>query len=332
MVRGVKPLAALVVTLTLATTTLRADEPKDTQPSQPEIPECTDTILFGPKKKPQDAKPARDRDGEDCKKTLDAARNDLKNKEKALDAAVADKKPTADIAAAERDVASSRAAYLVELDECGPCAINHVEQTKIISPEKTEIWYESLGTCTVDVKKFGKAPYDRIVKYLSNVENYPAYKKNGLRNILEFIGVDRETGEPRPEWKDFEKPFPLFIAVLGPTFFGETFSPGYFIENTIKSTKAPWNLEFKTVPEIKGFKGRNKVAVRSATGKSIPTRPLSLHNVKGQWCVREKGFSYYTAADFGSLGVVKGFTTELAKSVLLETVAHLYEVGTEEKP
>ena len=225
-----------------------------------------------------------------------------------------------------------RAKYLETLDACGPCAINRVKQIKIPSPEKTEIWYESLGTCLISEKKFGKAPYDRMVKYLSAVENYPAYKKNGLRNILEFVGVDRDTAKARPDWKDFEKPFPLFIAVLGPSFFGETFAPSYFIENKIVSAKAPWNLEFKTVPEIKGFAGKDKVFVPSASGKKTATRPLSLKNVMGQWCVREKGFSYYTAADFGSLGVVKGFTTDLAKSVLLETVAHLYEIGTEEKP
>ncbi len=233
---------------------------------------------------------------------------------------------------AKADSASVREAYLDTLEACGPCATREIESRKIISVTKTEVWNISDGSCYLDPKKYGKPAFDRMVKFLSHTDNYPAYKAGGLRNILEFVPLDPQTGALKPEWLTFDKPFYVFISVLGPTIFGETMSPQYVILNELKEAEGKWSLSFTGVTAPKGFRPPD-VYLQAPSGKKSLVRPLRLPSVLGQWHLDAEGnLRYYTAADFGSLGFVSGFTSKLARHIILETLAHLYEAGAGEKP
>lgn len=339
--------AYLALSLLLASTAFGQLPKEEQKDKPPEIPACNDTVVFGKEPEPlkenlkaADTAQATPDEIEKTKKLVEVCLDDLKSartafgdKQRALAKAVSDKNTVPAIEGLEKEVGQTRSKYLEKLDACSPvCAIRRVKQKRIISPAKTEIWYESEGSCLISEEKFGKAAYDRIVKYLSRIDNYPAYNPNGLRNILEFMPVDPENGDLRPDWKTVDKPFPVFISVLGPKVLGEIISTNYFLKNELKSEKEPWHLEFTTVPKVKGFQAP-KVFLHSAVpGKKTETRPFSLNSVYGHWCVRKGSFTYFTAADFGAAGAISSFTTVLAKYVLLETLIHIYEVGTEEKP
>ena len=233
-------------------------------------------------------------------------------------------------------MAGSREAYLEVLEACGPCATREIERRKMISVTKTEIWNISDGSCFLDPKKFGKPAYDRMVDLLSHVDHYAAYRPEGFRNILEFVALDSTTGDVHPEWTTFDKPFFVFISVLGPTVFGETLTPQYVIQNVVNEKTqgdlTRWVLNFKGVTPPRGFRTPD-VYIHSASGRKTIARSLKLPSVLGQWNVDSAGnLRYFTAADFGALGIASGFTSKLARQVILETLAHLYETGAGEKP
>lgn len=275
-------------------------------------------------------------ENQECQTKLKSVRDELVTSEGAVKRLVAEKAQAYLIERAEKVVAGSREAYLDGLEICGPCATREIERRKIISLTKTEMWNISDGSCYLDPKKFGKPAYERMVKFLSHVDNYAAYRTNGLRNILEFVALDSTSGEVHPEWTTFDKPFYVFISVLGPSFLGETMSPQYVILNEVKEkTEADlsrWSLSFRGVTAPRGFRVPD-VYQYSASGRKSIVRSLKLPSVLGQWHVDTAGnLRYYTAADFGALGIASGFTSKLARHVILETIAHLYEAGAGEKP
>jgi len=271
-----------------------------------------------------------------CQEKLTPARHSLVAAEKEVIKLVEEKSAASVIERAERNVAAARETYLDVLEICGPCATREIEKRKLITVTKTEIWNISDGSCYLDEKKFGKPAFERMLKYLARTDSYAAYRKGGLRNILEFVPIDPGTGTLRPEWLVFDKPFFVFISVMGPTILGETLSPQYVILNETKEVNAKefshWGLSFKGVPAPRGFNVPD-VYVHSASGRKTLTRALKLPSVLGQWYIDNKGnLRYFTAADFGMLGIASGFTTKLARQVILETLAHVYEIGAGEKP
>ncbi len=307
----------------------------DVRPSHP--PFTSDTILAGTKPTGELRTLAEFFDDRlkdtECRDSLDSYLKKLNDKESSLKKLVLDKAQTAVIDEAERLTDLARGEYLSKVDRCGMCATRTVEKRRIVTPKSTETWYISDGSCYLDPVKFGAKAYDRIVAKLAKVDAYPAYS-GGLRNILEFMPVDSVKGDLHPEWTAFDRipQFFVFIAVKGPQILGETLSMQYVIQNDLfeKSDAGGkyWGLRFQNVRPPRDFQAP-EVLVHKASGSKI-ARAFTLNSVIGQWHVDTRGFlRYYTAADFGT---AIPFAASMAKSVLIDTLAHVYEQGTEEKP
>ncbi len=228
-----------------------------------------------------------------------------------------------------------RNAYLLRVQECGDCAIRDVppKPNGVISISST---YLSDGSCqlpTEDPTALAVA-FQRANDFLLNLKRYPK-ENNGFYSILEFLGVDYQTGEKLPDLGKLESsPFFTFIAVLGfgpilpvpglsaPTAFSY-FTRGVFT----KDDDLDIYFHADTPPEE--FK-RPDVFVTKASGEKIKAATLFLSQVAGSWFIRKDGYRRYcTSAVFPGklkLSAIK------AREILLDTLVSLMELSTTEKP
>lgn len=273
-----------------------------------------------------------------CQKDLAFARQSFVEQRDAL-ARLLPGKDADRIDAQEAAMRRSRNGYLALLAKCGECATREIEKRVITLPARTEVWYISDGSCQLNTedKTVLAGAYKKMAGSLTHLKQYPKEDpraeadaplklSQGFFNLLEFVGVDGQTGALAPKLDMVEKsPFHSFISVRGPDLGVVKLAAGYYAKNEIKNHDEKFfHLTFEGERPPLGFK-KPSVYVITASQRKTLAGALNIFSVMGSWYVNADGYlRYFTAADFG-LSVK--FMDQLAHEILLDTVAQLSERG-----
>ena len=294
----------------------------DVRPTLPALGE--DRALTGDK-------PAADffairRQNATCRADLDRARILFSKARVELMELVAAAPGTALIDSAEKRSEIARRRLLKKTEECGECATREVEMRSVQTAGRKENWYISDGSCQLEGVDT-VAAYHRMVDSLLHLRQYPQ-RYGGFADLLEFVGVDENSGEILPQLDKAEaSPFFTFVAIRGPNL-GILTAFSYYIKNEFEEKSSGEKRQF--VFSFHGTKPPREfrtplVYQVTASGKKIPAQQIKLPQVMGLWYLNSDGYiRYHTSADFG---VSLKFAKELARDILLDTIVQLSERG-----
>lgn len=241
-----------------------------------------------------------------------------------------------------KQLAAQRSTLLNAMNRCGECSVEAVIPHVIKTAAKTEVWYESDGSCQIPSKDKDvlKKAFQRISDSLTHAKRYPHHAEGGFGSILDFqIAQVNTTPEGATSVKFDDKldaftglPTYLAIWVRGPKLLpGATPAFQYFIRSENKAYGTTdlneFELKFETVsdPKIKNKVIFPTIQDRSTSGRPLPAKQQTLPNVIGAWYLNSDGYlRYYTAAEFPFK--FPGLE-EIARYTLLDTLAELSDRG-----
>lgn len=228
-------------------------------------------------------------------------------------------------------VTNLRRSITLKNNECGECAAHPTKKIVIQTPARTEVWYQSDGSCQLpftDKAQLAKA-FDTIRDSVLRAKQHPHYA-DGLHHVLEVKAVDGKTGKFLPEVDLLgAEPQPVFVSVRGPEILGLLTAFSYVKNATWKDATVDGvrELVFKADgqrPPL-GFQYPDVHSVKPSGAKETvpPLRQKKVTQLLSYWYVSEDGYlRYFTAAEFG---VALKFIEELGQEVMLDSVFSQYK-------
>lgn len=262
-----------------------------------------------------------------CRAQLKSAEADYLAEKKKLNDFIASGKTADTIDTQEAAMVKARGVHLTKVFECGDCAAQEVEQRKVVTAARTEIWYIADGSCQLP-----STEPEKVAKFLEKLGNelllIKHYSKRfgGFYHILELLSLEVATGKHQPEKEKLDKsPAWSWISVRGPEIFGQQTGFSYLFEANFHLNEKEFVLSGASPRRPLGFQ---VPAVKDvlASGKVVDVRQLQLPSVLALWYVSNDGYlRYYSAADFG---ISTKFIEEQGKVIMLDTVTSLFERRT----
>ncbi len=207
------------------------------------------------------------------------------------------------------------------LEECGECA-----QQEIVLKDNYTIADGSCQLPTED-KALLEATFEKSAEDMLNVQKYSALR-NGFPALLEFVGLDYNTGELLPSLGKLAPTmdkFNTYVAVEGPInpLTGSLMGFDYVSENQIITRERNGLKELiilvKGVQFPDGFEAPVVYSVSAGGKKRRPTN-VTLTKVQAMWYLNSDGYSrYYTGANFGFLGGLE-YLKKQARKTLINTL------------
>jgi hypothetical protein len=272
-----------------------------------------------------------------CREALAEARAAFVEKKKELQALVKAAKEKGESASeaeleevdrVEDESVHLRKRMLPLMKQCGECTTAPMKPPQVFSKpgQPKKIWYTADGSCQLPVEA-AKLPasFASIGDSLLHLHRYPK-AKGGFHNILNFTGMDSETGPLNPDINLVTtNPFFAFIAVRGPklpALLGGPHYFAYFFKNEYRKDEKELAVSFHTIP---GLSEGPEVKDIRASGRTRPLSQFPIRDVKGLWFVNSDGYVRYQTS--GNFGKMVPFANQLAEETLLETLIETAERG-----
>lgn len=236
---------------------------------------------------------------------------------------------SAEVADRKEDQMLSARSTLLDLTvECGPCATQKLQKKTVVTAGKKEYWSITDGSCYWPSQD-ARSTFEKAAEFLMNTEGY-ARHRGGFDSILEFLPIDRATGNILPHVKkvDITKPLDTYIAVRakGPLTFDYSFENKFEIREA--NGKKEFILRFYGFPQHESLNDLEVSNVSLAGTKRPITRFKTLTRVIGMWYFNTDGYyRYFTAADFESILFSTSLGSADAERTLLDTVFAFAERG-----
>jgi hypothetical protein len=233
----------------------------------------------------------------DCRAALAEAKAAYEADQAKLDAMTQSREARDALDAQERALEDSRYAYLVKMEECGPCATDDVKSVKIQSSGRTQYWYVLDGSYLIEAANESqrKQKVQRLKTFLLTV---PAKKKELLRNLIEYRLVDNATGEMLEGVQVIKQsPFYTFTSIGRPVL-GSVFACDFYSKGVLETSNG-LVLKSEVVPRPKTFSPPLTDYV-SPSGKTYYTRHEPVRSGLGMTYLNSDGYlRMWSATDYG---------------------------------